>query len=52
MGREGLAEFATSSTFIVSVAVLYVECHRYNLDPDLKEGRATCKRGNESENSE
>lgn len=52
MGRAGRAEFATSFTFIVAVAMLYVECHTYDLVPNFKEGRALCKVGNELENSE
>ena len=31
------------------VAVLYVECHKYDLVPDLREGRPMCNGGNESE---
>lgn len=40
VGRAGWAESATISDFIVSVAMLYVECHRCDLVPDIEEQRA------------
>lgn len=40
VGRAGWAESDTISDFIVSVAMLYVECHRYDLVPDIEEQRA------------
>ena len=52
VGREGCAESSTIAAFSVSVVMLYVECHRYDLVPDIEEWRAICKGGNESENSE
>lgn len=39
-------------SFILLVAVLYVECHEYGLVPDLREGRPMRKEENESEDPE
>lgn len=39
-------------SFILLVAVLYVECHKYGLVPDLREGRPMRKEENESEDPE
>lgn len=39
-------------SFIVPAAVLYIESHKYDPVPDLREGRPMCKGGNDSEDQE